>query len=190
MEDSVQFSLIVSLNNHIKAYFRIHLCQNLSLSMFLECSYFFTKSEADVLINSVLRQNTACNRTTGFDERSRRGAAGDREGRMRRRSGCSRRTRTKNLIHAKKSVWGILGRLPILWNIERLIRHRSHLQSVKLFLFTIFVSTAMPHLTHPTQYEKFSIGLKSRWLKVWYIRHLVIVTLNEKETKLIKKLTT
>ena len=24
------------------------------------CSYFFTKSEADVLINSVLRQNTAC----------------------------------------------------------------------------------------------------------------------------------
>ena len=28
--------------------------------MFLECSYFFTKSEADFLINSVLRQNTAC----------------------------------------------------------------------------------------------------------------------------------
>ena len=25
-----------------------------------ECSYFFSKSEADVLINSVLRQNTAC----------------------------------------------------------------------------------------------------------------------------------
>ena len=42
-------------------YLRIYLCQNLSLSMFLECSYFFTKSEADVLINSVLRQNTACN---------------------------------------------------------------------------------------------------------------------------------
>ena len=30
--------------------------------MFLECFYFFTKSEADVLINSVLRQNTACTR--------------------------------------------------------------------------------------------------------------------------------
>ena len=29
--------------------------------MFLKCSYFFTKYEADVLINSVLRQNTACN---------------------------------------------------------------------------------------------------------------------------------
>ena len=28
--------------------------------MFLGCSYFFIKSEADVLINSVLRQNTAC----------------------------------------------------------------------------------------------------------------------------------
>ena len=28
--------------------------------MFLGCSYFFTISEADVLINSVLRQNTAC----------------------------------------------------------------------------------------------------------------------------------
>ena len=41
-------------------YLRMYLCQNLSLSMFLECSYFFTKSEADVLINSVLRQNTAC----------------------------------------------------------------------------------------------------------------------------------
>ena len=26
----------------------------------LGCSYFFTKSEADVLINSVLGQNTAC----------------------------------------------------------------------------------------------------------------------------------
>ena len=31
--------------------------------MFLGCSYFFTKSEADVLINSVLRQNTACMRS-------------------------------------------------------------------------------------------------------------------------------
>ena len=60
MEDSVQFSMIVSLENQIKAYFRIYLCQNLSLSMFLGCSYFFTKSEADALINSVLRQNTAC----------------------------------------------------------------------------------------------------------------------------------
>ena len=29
--------------------------------MFLGCSYFFSKSEADVLINSVLRQNAACN---------------------------------------------------------------------------------------------------------------------------------
>ena len=28
--------------------------------MFLRCSYFFTKSEADVLMNSVLRQNTEC----------------------------------------------------------------------------------------------------------------------------------
>ena len=38
------------------------LCENLSLGMFLRCSYFFTISEpeADVLINSVLRQNTAC----------------------------------------------------------------------------------------------------------------------------------
>ena len=41
-------------------YLRMYLCQNLSLGMFLECSYFFTTSEADVLINSVLRQNTAC----------------------------------------------------------------------------------------------------------------------------------
>ena len=32
--------------------------------MFLGCSYFFAKSEADVLINSVLRQNTACKRTS------------------------------------------------------------------------------------------------------------------------------
>ena len=46
--------------NYIKAYFRIYLYKNLSLSMFLGCSYFFIKSEADVLINSVLRQNTAC----------------------------------------------------------------------------------------------------------------------------------
>ena len=45
-------------------YLRMYLCQNLSLSMFLECSYFFTKSEADVLINSVLRQNTACMQRT------------------------------------------------------------------------------------------------------------------------------
>ena len=28
--------------------------------MFLRCFYFLTKSEADVLINSVLRQNTEC----------------------------------------------------------------------------------------------------------------------------------
>ena len=28
--------------------------------MFLRCSYFLAKSEADVLTNSVLRQNTAC----------------------------------------------------------------------------------------------------------------------------------
>ena len=31
--------------------------------MFLRYFYLFTKSEADVLINSVLRQNTACNHT-------------------------------------------------------------------------------------------------------------------------------
>ena len=45
----------------VKAYFEISLSRNLSLGMFLGCSYFFTISEADVLINSVLRQNTACN---------------------------------------------------------------------------------------------------------------------------------
>ena len=28
--------------------------------MFLGCSYFFTKSEANVPIDSVLKQNTAC----------------------------------------------------------------------------------------------------------------------------------
>ena len=39
----------------------MYLGKNLSLGMFLRCSYFFTISEADVLINSVLRQNTACN---------------------------------------------------------------------------------------------------------------------------------
>ena len=44
-------------------YIRLNLCENLSLSMFLRCSYFFTKSEADVLKNSVLRQNTACTTT-------------------------------------------------------------------------------------------------------------------------------
>ena len=38
----------------------MYLCKNLSLGTFLGCSYFFTTSEADVLINSVLRQNTAC----------------------------------------------------------------------------------------------------------------------------------
>ena len=38
----------------------MYLCKNLSLGMFLGCSYYFTISEADVLINSVLRQNTAC----------------------------------------------------------------------------------------------------------------------------------
>ena len=38
----------------------MYLCKNLSLGTFLGCSYFFTKFEADVLINSVLRQNTAC----------------------------------------------------------------------------------------------------------------------------------
>ena len=52
--------VIVSFEIYRKAYFKIYLCQNLSLSMFLGCSYFFTKSEAYVLINSVLRQNTAC----------------------------------------------------------------------------------------------------------------------------------
>ena len=51
---------IVSIKNYIKAYLRIYSCQNLSLSIFLGCPYFYTKSEADVLINSVLRQNTAC----------------------------------------------------------------------------------------------------------------------------------
>ena len=33
---------------------------NLRLSMFLRCSYFFAKSEADVLINSVLIKRKAC----------------------------------------------------------------------------------------------------------------------------------
>ena len=60
LEGSVQCFLIISFKNHIKMYLQIFLCWNLSLSMFLGCSYFFTKSEADVLINSVLRQNTAC----------------------------------------------------------------------------------------------------------------------------------
>ena len=46
--------------------------------MFLECSYFFTKSEADVLINSVLRQNTAfkvCN--WSMEERGEKAKAGN-----------------------------------------------------------------------------------------------------------------
>ena len=60
MEDSVQLFFKVSIKNHIKAYFRIYSCQNLSLSMFLRCSYFFAKSEADVLINSVLIKRKAC----------------------------------------------------------------------------------------------------------------------------------
>ena len=41
----------------------MYLCKNLSLGTFLGCSYFFTISEADVLINSVLRQNTACSKS-------------------------------------------------------------------------------------------------------------------------------
>ena len=45
----MQLFLIVSLKNYIKAHFRVYFCQNLSLSMFLGCSYFCTKSEADVL---------------------------------------------------------------------------------------------------------------------------------------------
>ena len=35
--------------------------------MFLRCSYFLAKSKADVLINSVLRQNAACIGTTAAD---------------------------------------------------------------------------------------------------------------------------
>ena len=53
-------TFIISSKNYVKAYFRMYLGKNLSLGMFLRCSYFFTISEADVLINSVLRQNTAC----------------------------------------------------------------------------------------------------------------------------------
>ena len=60
LEDSVQHFFMVSSKNYVKAYYRMYLCENLSLGMFLGCSYFFTISEADVLINSVLRQNTAC----------------------------------------------------------------------------------------------------------------------------------
>jgi len=56
----VQLFFIIALKNYIKPYFIMYSHKNLSLSMFLRCSYFFIKSEADVLINSVLRQNTAC----------------------------------------------------------------------------------------------------------------------------------
>ena len=54
LEDSVQRFFIVSSKNYVKAYFRMCLCKNLSLGIFLGCSHFFTISEADVLMNSVL----------------------------------------------------------------------------------------------------------------------------------------
>ena len=60
LEDSVQRFFIVSTKNYIKGFFKMSLCENLSLGMFLWCSHFFAISEADVLLNSVLRQNTAC----------------------------------------------------------------------------------------------------------------------------------
>ena len=60
LEDYIQRFFIVFSKNYVKAYFRMFLCKNLSLGTFLGCSYFFTKSAADVLINSVLWQNTAC----------------------------------------------------------------------------------------------------------------------------------
>ena len=70
LEDSVQRFFIVSSKNYVKAYFKMYLCGNLSLGMFLRCSYFFTISEADVLINSVLRQNTACSGKSSYREAS------------------------------------------------------------------------------------------------------------------------